>query len=243
MNYTELAVVMPVYNEQGAIATVIEKWMKELTRLKVAFLLHAYNDGSRDGTLPVLLDLKKHYPNLIVHDKPNSGHGPTILRAYKENAAVPWIFQMDSDDEMGPEGFESLWIQRNNFDFLLGKRMGRNQPLERRILSAFSRCLVRLLYGAQVYDVNAPYRLMRTSAFRHFFYLIPASTFAPNIILSGACSLRSLRVHETPVAHRQRETGQVSINRWKTAQVAVRSCLETILFRFRVSLGAGAEEK
>lgn len=229
----ELALVMPLYNEEGAIGTVIRKWTEELQKLKIHFLIHAYNDGSKDGTLHILNDLAAENKRLIVHDKPNSGHGPTVLLGYRENSDAEWIFQIDSDDEIGPEKFGELWKNRDQYDFLIGRRTRANQPFVRRVISAASRAVVRIFYGSEVFDVNSPYRLMRTEVMKNLFFSLPANMFAPNIVISGMASLKKLRVYEIRVLQKERITGEVSIKKFKLMKAALKSFWETIAYRFR----------
>lgn len=234
MRNIELCLIMPVYNEEGAIAPVIHKWTQELTRLGISFNIHVYNDGSRDGSLFILRSLALENINLIVHDKNNSGHGPTILQGYRENSNVEWIFQTDSDDEIGPESFEKLWNNRNHYDFLIGKRIRAHQPLPRKIVSSISRLAVWLFYGDTIYDVNSPYRLMRCAALKDAFISIPDDTFAPNVIISGIVALKRLRVYEIPVAQSARTTGVISIRKWELLKAAAKSLLQTIAYRVSV---------
>lgn len=234
MSNIALCVIMPVYNEEGAIAHVIQKWTHELTRLGISFNIHAYNDGSRDKSLSILHSLASENINLIVHDKKNSGHGPTILQGYRDSSNVEWIFQTDSDNEIGPESFEKLWNNRNQYDFLIGKRIRGHQPLPRKIVSIISRLAVRLFYGHTIYDVNSPYRLMRCASLKDAFMSIPNDTFAPNVIISGIVSLKRLRVFEIPVAQSERTTGVISIRKLKLLKVAAKSLLQTITYRFTV---------
>lgn len=99
----ELCIVVPVYNESGAIGAVLSKWSAMLDSHGIDWQLHAYNDGSRDNSSEILSAVaKRSNGRLVAHDKTNSGHGPTILLGYRENAEhCDWLFQMDSDDEMG----------------------------------------------------------------------------------------------------------------------------------------------
>lgn len=228
----ELAIVMPVYNEQGAIGNVVKKWHEELSKHKIKFELHTYNDGSKDNTKQILDELAKQYHTLRVHHKTNSGHGPTILLGYRENSHIPWVFQTDSDDELPPDSFILLWDKRNDYDFLIGSRCERNQPKPRKIISAISRSTVRLFYKKGVHDVNSPYRLMRTERLKTLFQLIPENTFAPNVIISGMAGLRKLRIFQIEVPHQNRKTGEVSIKKWKLFKVSLRSFRQTIAFRF-----------
>lgn len=234
MNVTSerLAVVMPAYNEEQVIERTVNEWLVELRNLKMDFELHVYNDGSKDATLAKLQNLALENHDLIIHDKENSGHGPTILLGYRENSDKEWVFQIDSDGEISPDYFHVLWEKRSNFDFLLGKRSSSNRPLSRSIISFASRVVARILYGAGVYDVNSPYRLMRTDLFRDYFTSIPSGTAAPNIILSGIACLKKFKIYETPVPYNLRQTGEVSIKKFKLFKLAVKSFFQTIRFRF-----------
>lgn len=232
----DLAVVMPVYNEEGAIGNVIKKWCSELDKYGMDYNLCVYNDGSKDNTAKILSQIQTEFPKLIVVNKENSGHGATILTGYNDCAnKYDWIFQIDSDDEMGPEGFCKLWNVRNDYDFLIGIRDNRVQALPRKIISLVSRISVRIFYGLNgPYDVNSPYRLMRTQCFKELFKSIPPKTFAPNVIISGFVANKRLRFYETPVECRIRTTGEVSIKKWKLLKAAMLSFMQTIAFAFNI---------
>ena len=227
-----LCVVMPVYNEQDAIGPVLEKWSKAMDALGVDYVIRPYNDGSKDNSLAVMKSVARDLPSVDVRDKANGGHGNTILTGYREAAAdgFDWIFQIDSDDEMGPEKFGELWAKRCDYDFLVGIRDGRVQQLPRKIISFVSRLCVRIFYGKSVWDVNTPYRLMRVSAFKGFYAAIPLTTFAPNVILSGLAARHGLRCYEIRVPQHDRTTGEVSIKKWKLLKAAARSFGQTIRF-------------
>ena len=231
----KLCIVMPVYNEQDAIASVLKKWTTAMDALEIDYMIRPYNDGSKDRSLQVMQEIAKDFPCIEVRDKPNGGHGNTILLGYREAVAdgYDWIFQVDSDDEMGPEKFSDLWTIRNDYDFLVGCRDGRVQALPRKLISFASRLCVRLFYGKSVWDVNTPYRLMRAEKFASFYDAIPLTTFAPNVILSGLVARFKLRFFEMPVSQHDRMTGEVSIEKWKLLKAAVRSFWQTIMFSFK----------
>lgn len=229
----DLKVIIPVYNEEGAIKFVIEDWTNKLSELNINFQIITYNDGSKDNTLPFLKSLEKENKRLKVVDKKNSGHGPTILKGYKDNLDTEWLFQVDSDNELKATEFSNFWQERDNYDFLIGKRIHRNSPLVRVITTQISSLVVGFFYGFKVKDVNAPYRLMRVSAFSSDFNKIPEDTFAPNLIVSGLASVRKLRIKQFNVTHHSRETGEVSIKKWGLFKAAFKSFLQTINFRFK----------
>lgn len=228
-----LSVVMPVYNEEAAIGGVLCKWSRVLDSLGIDYVIHPYNDGSKDNSYAVICTTAEKNPRIVPHDKPNSGHGPTILLAYREAATRgdDWVFQIDSDDEMGPEKFAELWRCRLEMDFIVGRRDGRKQALPRKIVSAVSRLTVRLFYGkGAIWDVNAPYRLMRVASFSKWFAAIPLTTFAPNVIITGLAARHGLRACELPVPQHDRTTGTVSIRKWKLLKAAAKSLLQTVVF-------------
>ena len=231
----DLAVVIPVYNEEACIVSVLEKWTAALGRLGIDYRIDVYNDGSLDNSLAVMRAAEPNFGGRVaVHDKPNGGHGNTILTGYlADSDAAEWIFQIDSDDEMGPESFGALWEKRADYDFLVGRRDGRKQPLPRKVMSAVSRLTVRLFYGRSVWDVNTPYRLMRATVFAPIYRAIPLDTFAPNVIITGMAARRRLRCFEMAVPQRDRQTGEVSIKKWKLLKAAMKSFRQTIGFSLR----------
>ena len=234
-----LAIVMPVYNEEAAIGAVLDKWVAAMDRLGIEYQIHPYNDGSKDNSWDVIrAKAEEHAGKVVAHTKPNGGHGPTILQGYREaaEAGYNWVFQIDSDDEMGPEGFGELWNRREEYDFLVGIRDGRKQALPRKIISAFSRLSVRLFYGKSIWDVNTPYRLMRVSAFKDVWNAIPRNTFAPNVIITGMAASKKLRCYETRVPQHDRTTGEVSIKKWKLLKAALRAFGQTIVFSLKSRL-------
>jgi len=229
---TELVVVMPVYNEEGAIGNVITSWTNEISKHTSNFEIHVYNDGSKDNTLNILKSLETNNKHLIVRDKKNSGHGSTILLGYRENADADWVLQIDSDDEIDSSEFSKLWNERQNYDFLIGNRINRNTPLIRKLITFIARNTVLMFYGRGVYDVNCPFRLMRMSKFKPLVLPIPENTFTPNIILSGISAKNRLKIYQTPVNFILRRTGEVSIKKWKLIKASAHSFSQVIKFRY-----------
>lgn len=234
-NKESLSLIIPVYNEEGAIDIVINDWVNKFNSLNINYKIFAYNDGSKDNTLKKLKKLAENNNRLIVVDKDNSGHGPTILKGYKDNLNVDWLFQIDSDNELRAIDFDKLWEARKDNDFIIGNRVFRKSPLPRQFITLLSKAVVGIFYGFKVTDVNIPYRLMRVKKFNSDILRIPDHTFAPNLIVSGIANIRGLRIIQFDVKHYFRETGEVSIKKWKLLKAAIQSFQETIAFRFKKS--------
>ena len=229
----ELVVIIPVYNEEKIISTVIRDWSTELERLGINYLIKVYNDGSKDNTRDVLEITSSEFPKTVqIINKKNSGHGPTILEGYRNSLNAEWIFQVDSDNEMQAEHFNSLWKYREEFDFLIGKRINRKNNLVRGMMTSISHLVIGKYYGKGLTDVNCPYRLMRTNHFTDVINSIPTNTFAPNLIITGMSVKKGLRFKQIPIEFIERSTGESSLNSdfIKLFKIAYQSFQETISF-------------
>lgn len=231
----KLAVIIPVYNEEEIIEKVLEDWSFHLNKLKIDYKIFIFNNASEDNTLSVIEKVSKNNPNIIIINKKNEGHGSSILKGYKENAkSFDWLFQVDSDNEMGAENFICLWENRADYDFLIAKRINRKQNLSRKIVSLVSRWCINLFYGKGPWDVNCPYRLIKTEKFIDLFNLIPDNNLSPNLILSGYIAKKRIKFYEHPIACAPRKTGKVSLQKWTLLKVSAKSFWQTILFSFIV---------
>lgn len=230
-----LAVIIPVYNEEEIIETVINEWIFELDKLNIDYKIFAYNDGSKDKSEEILEKLASEKPQLVAINKENSWHGPTILRGYRENSPnFEWLLQIDSDREMSPKDFNKLWDKRTENDFLIAIRKDRPQSFTRSLISFISRICVKLFYGfGGPWDVNSPYRLMKSEKFIDLFNQIPESTLSPNIIISGYVAKKKIKFLELPIHCAQRKTGK-SLNSLKLLKTATKSFFQTLTFSFIV---------
>ena len=106
--------VMPAYNEAENIEETIKQWYPVVEKAGQECRLVIANDGSKDNTFSKMESMKKDFPQLIPLDKPNSGHGATVLYLYRyaiENGA-DYIFQTDSDGQTNPEEFWQMYENR-----------------------------------------------------------------------------------------------------------------------------------
>ena len=148
MQNENLLLVIQVYNEEDIVLKVLSEWSDLLQRLGIDYEIYAINDGSRDNTQQKLDEAHKKDARIIPVNKQNEGHGSTILRGYKSSIdKFIWVFQVDSDNELPAMYFEELWKRRDQYDFLVGKRCNRKQPLARKIISLVSRMTIRIFYG------------------------------------------------------------------------------------------------
>ena len=99
INEIEVAIVIPVYNEEKIISEVIKQVINGTKDFNKKIIL--INDGSKDSSL---IEIKKYSieKDIIIIDQKNEGHGPTIIKGYNEALKYnpKYIFQMDSDNQI-----------------------------------------------------------------------------------------------------------------------------------------------
>lgn len=230
-----LTVVMPAYNEEGAIrAAVGEVQRLVLDHVPGADFL-VIDDGSRDATGAILDELAASDPRLTVIHQPNGGHG-AALRHGMERAGGAFLFLIDSDRQIPIEEFATFWnhVQAGR-DGVFGIRAQRHDPALRLFLSRFIAAAIRALFGVSLRDANVPFKLIRRSIWLESRDLIPEGTLAPSLFLAIFARKRGFDIEEREVPHRRRATGEVSIRRWKLFKFCARGFRQLWTFRRRLA--------
>lgn len=223
----QVSVVIPAFNEAAGIAGVIREWADEIARRGVTYEIRVYDDGSRDATGDEIRRAARENPRVLDAHQPNRGHGPTVLRGYRE-AAAEWVLLVDGDGEADPAAFPALWQQRHAAELVIGCRISRPQSPVRALVSSVARWSTHLLFASRVHDVNSPCRLMRTESLRELLGAVPAGAFAPNILVTGLAARAGLRVVEVPVPFRPRRWGRTSLVSWRLWTRCARALAETV---------------
>jgi glycosyltransferase involved in cell wall biosynthesis len=233
-----LVVVIPVYNEQDCIEEVLSSWGNFLNGyLKdVSFKIVVVNDGSKDNTPKILDQISPRYSYLHILHQKNGGHGEAVLNGYTEALKFEpdYVFQVDSDNQFLPQDFPLLWEKRSQSDFILGYRKKRYDEFNRLVITRIVRVVIFSLYGVWITDSNIPYRLIKGSYLKLLINSLPFRPFAPNIFLSVQARKDGNDLMFIPVTHKERETGQVSIIKWKLLKVCFRSASELLSFAFSI---------
>jgi glycosyltransferase involved in cell wall biosynthesis len=209
-----LYIVMPAYNEEANIESVIQQWHPIVEKLNNESRLVIVNDGSRDKTAEILSSLSKKYPLLISLNKSNSGHGATVLSAYRKAilSQADYIFQTDSDGQTNPDEFWTFWENKDKYDFIIGSRDARQDGFGRIVVTKVLRLLVWLIFGTWVKDANTPFRLMKTERLIPILKIIPEDFFLCNVAISTIAVKWGERCKWYPITFKPRQGGVNSIN-------------------------------
>ena len=213
-----LYMVMPAYNEEANIEKVVDQWYNIVTKINqqenTTCKLLIANDGSKDKTFEIMQHLTADYPDFEPIDKPNSGHGATLLFLYHKaiEAGAGYIFQTDSDGQTNPDEFWQMWENRDKYDFQVGDRTMREDGIGRIFVTRVLRFVVRLMFGVYVKDVNTPFRLMKTARLQVVLQAIPSDFFLCNVAISAIAVKWNERCKWYPITFKPRQGGVNSIN-------------------------------
>ena len=213
----KLFIVMPAYNEAENIEDVIKQWHPVAEKINAAggeCRVVIANDGSKDNTWEMLQSLQERYPYLTPLNKPNSGHGATVLYLYRYalKQGADLIFQTDSDGQTLPEEFWPMWDRRYKYDFHIGTRGGRQDGASRVFVTKTLRLVVWLMFGVWVKDANTPFRLMNAQALKKVMEVIPEDFFLANVAVSAIAVKWRERIAWYHITFRPRQGGVNSIN-------------------------------
>ncbi|MBU4421379.1 glycosyltransferase family 2 protein [Patescibacteria group bacterium] len=227
-----LSIIMPVYNEQDVIGKVVEDFCKVLEKFsKPEFVI--VDDCSSDNTPEILKSLEGKYPYLrIITNEANSGHGPSLVRAYKESAGK-YIFHCDSDNQFYAEDFWLLWnkMRESGDDAVIGKRHNRQDARHRLFITKMLRVLLAVLLGADIKDANSPFKLHKRVALNKIIGLVPENAFVPSILMAMVANKLKMKTGYVNVRHLPRLTGSTFIKSWKIFKICLKSTREILAFK------------
>ncbi len=209
-----LYIVIPAYNEEDNIERVAREWHKVVETIGNNSKLVIINDGSKDDTYKKLCSLKKELPCLEPINKPNEGHGATVLYGYhyalKKNAS--YIFQTDSDGQTIPEEFYQFWEQRKDYDAIIGHRNHRQDGISRIFVTKTLKTVLFVIFGLKITDANTPFRLISYDILKKYYPRIPEKFNLSNVMLTVLLIDGHERVKFVPITFRPRQGGENSIN-------------------------------
>jgi undecaprenyl-phosphate 4-deoxy-4-formamido-L-arabinose transferase len=214
---TFLSVVIPIFNEELNIPLLWERLGRTLEThfqdperdWEVIFT----DDGSRDGSLPLLVAIAQGEPRVkVVEFNRNYGQHSAIFGAFAI-ARGEVIVTMDADLQNPPEEIPRLVAKiEEGFDVVGGWRQGRmgNDSLFRTLPSKMVNAVTRRTTGVELHDYGCMLRAYRRDVVEAMLQCKEHSSFIPALANSFA-----KRIAEIPVGHAERAAGDSKYGLWK----------------------------
>ena len=218
-------VIIPAYNEQGAIRQVVEDTKQAVPDADVLVI----NDGSSDDTM-----LEAENAGALVVEHPfNLGIGGAVQTGLKFARAqnYDYVIRLDGDGQHSAQEIDLFLnaLRERRADMVVGSRFLESGvdwhiPWTRRIGITFFRWGVSMLIGEKVTDTTSGFCGMNKPAIHVLATYLPQDY--PDVEGRVIIHKAGLRQMELPVNMHARSAGISSINAWKS-----------IYYAFKVSVG------
>lgn len=210
-----LYIVMPAYNEEENIESVVRSWYPVLKGKSESSRLVIADSGSRDRTHEILEQLRSgDFPQLEILHTDNQYHGPKVIALYKYAIAngADYIFQTDSDGQTDPEEFGAFWKARRKYAGIFGNRKVRGDGKDRAFVEKVVCALVLLYFGVKIPDANAPFRLMKAQTVAKYIDKMPEDYNLPNIMMTTYFAYYREPTAFRTISFKPRQAGVNSVN-------------------------------
>ena len=227
-----LSVVLPAYNEEGSIASIIERTLAARAAVCTQANLAAVqvivvSDGSSDRTAKIAAG----YPEVttIAYVK-NRGYGAAIMTGFKQATGDLLAF-LDADGTCDPLFLGTLCqrLQEQRADIALGSRLGSDSemPAIRRLGNRVYAALLKLWGAREVTDSASGMRVIRRSALERIYPLPDGMAFTP-AMSSIALFDPKLSIIEVPMRYAER-TGESKLHVLRDGVRFLRIIVDTAL--------------
>jgi glycosyltransferase involved in cell wall biosynthesis len=199
-----LSILIPVFNEEGNLSLLYEKLVTVLKKAGRPYEVIFVDDGSSDGTLEILLDLRDRNPNVkIISFSRNFGQ-TAALSAGIDFSKGDIIIPMDGDLQTDPEDILPL-LQKieEGYDVVSGWRKDRKDPfLTRRLPSIIANKIISWIGGVHLHDYGCTLKAYRRDILKNIRLYGEMHRFIPIY-----AQWIGARVSEIPVRHFVRGSG------------------------------------
>lgn len=231
---TTLSVVIPAYNEEHGITEIVERVMAvkdSLTGAGVDDLeLLVVNDGSKDKTEQVLMQLAPKHPGMrvICHER-NKGYGAALKTGFAQ-ARGELVGFLDADGTYPPEYFPQLCQSAlDGAELVIGSRMSgadSKMPVTRRIGNFFFANLLSLVGWQKVTDSASGMRVFHKNILQRMYPLPNGLNLTP--VMSTRAVHEGLKMVEVPIPYSER-VGRSKLSVVRDGYTFLQSILWTVL--------------
>src|SRR3954469_23046325 len=201
-NHPYISLVVPAYNEQESIPTLLERSRASLEKTGKPFEVIIVDDGSTDQTPQLLTDAMKTSPWLrVIRMKKNGGQSAAFEAGF-EAARGQVIGTIDADLQNDPEEIPRLLPLLDGYDMVTGWRKDRQDTRFRKWQSRQANKIRNWISEETVNDSASSLKLYKAHAINGLKLFNGAHRFFPTLV-----KMRGYTVREEPVKHSQRYAG------------------------------------
>jgi dolichol-phosphate mannosyltransferase len=201
---TDLAVVVPVFNERDNIPPLLAEIATAL-RGRIDFEIIYVDDDSTDDSVAVLTAAKAQYPELrVIRHLSRSGQSTAVWNGVR-NARAPWIATLDGDGQNDPADIPKLLVAREispTVKLFAGWRVTRRDSFNKRISSKVANAVRSRMLQDSTPDTGCGLKLFDRETFLRLPYFDHMHRYLPALVKRAGYAIQSV-----PVGHRPRTAG------------------------------------
>jgi glycosyltransferase involved in cell wall biosynthesis len=232
----DVSVVIPAYNEEGAIASGVQDVHRALAPLALTYEVIVVDDGSTDGTAREADKTDAR----VIHLRTNQGYGAALKKGIEASDSA-YVVITDADGTYPADALPGMLELARSADMVVADRGrgAKNVPLVRRPAKYLLSKLACYLAEREINDLNSGLRVFRRSSLERFLPLLPDGfSFTTTITLCMLCS--NLEVAYQPIVYGRR-VGSSKIRPTDTFGFLLLVLRVIVLFRpLRVFIPLGA---
>ncbi len=212
-----ISIIIPVYNEENRLESGIDKVFAFIKKSRAKYEVILVDDGSKDSTGRLLLNLQKKYPFKVITHGENAGKGAAI-RTGIDNSLGDLILFTDVDLSV-PIEFVDRFAQKmaENDDIVIGTRVAHGAKIERKqffireFLGGAFTCFSNLLLRVGVSDFTCGFKLFRRKAAQKIFLKQLVKRWAFDVESLYLARKYHYRIKEAPVIWRHFGGSKVNV--------------------------------
>ena len=225
----KLSAIIPAYNEVENVEPLLAELFGVLEASFPDHEVIAVDDGSTDGTLERLVDLRARFPRLTVIEMQGNFGQTAAIDAGFGHATGDVLVLLDADMQNDPADIPKLVARiEEGWDVVCGWRVDRRDTLGKRFTSRGANLLRKIILRDSIHDSGCTLKAIRRECTRGLRLVGEMHRFIPAIL-----EWRGARVTEEPVHHRARHAGRTKYNLMRVG----RGLIDMIVVRFWQSWG------
>ncbi|MBU0471861.1 MAG: glycosyltransferase family 2 protein, partial [Nanoarchaeota archaeon] len=166
MKEIELSIVIPIFNERENLILLHNNVLSVLKKMAVSYEIIFVDDGSRDGSLKILEDLKKKNSCVkLIFFRTNFGQTAALDAGFKY-AKGKFIVAMDADLQNDPEDIPRLLVKLNQgYDCVSGWRKNRKDGAIKHLTSRFANLIRKIILNDKIHDSGCTLKVYKKECF------------------------------------------------------------------------------
>ena len=174
----EISVIIPAYQEQETIQSIINRTHQVLSRLDRSYEIIVVNDGSSDATAEYARRAKAR----VLSHPYNMGNGAAVKTGIR-NAQGDIMIMFDADGQHAPEDIPRLLEKLGPYDMVVAARTSDSDTsFHRDIANRIYNSLATYVCGQKIEDLTSGFRALKANVARGFIYLLPNTFSYPTTI-------------------------------------------------------------